>query len=304
MILKLCNEDVYDIDNDIIINKDLAPGLLLKSGYSSWVRTRYSSNTNTCSRNLRALTYKQGNREKINIGTHALSLSDSYWITDDKNLKFEDVSPYYNKFWNGDGVYSGGAIPTLYVDGFLPKEWISKDIFIKYHKNAKIEYLATKLCEACNISCCITEYNDNEANIIKIHNITSPTVMFESAIQSGIFDPDDFTDEQILDTFGEDGLKMLVIDAITGNGDRHAGNFGFLRSTTTGEYLGMAPLFDFYHALDAKGSNDILIQSIVDLDTMYYDSILYICKIASSTNFHESFSYRAKVIMERIENKR
>ena len=43
---------------------------------------------------------------------------------------------------------------------------------------------------------------------------------------------------------------MIIIDAVIGNGDRHAGNFGWLRNTDTGEYVSMAPLYDFDHALD------------------------------------------------------
>ncbi|GHU91039.1 hypothetical protein FACS1894202_11810 [Clostridia bacterium] len=38
---------------------------------------------------------------------------------------------------------------------------------------------------------------------------------------------------------------MLLIDYVICNVDRHDGNFGFMRSTGTGEYLGMSPLFDF-----------------------------------------------------------
>lgn len=37
---------------------------------------------------------------------------------------------------------------------------------------------------------------------------------------------------------------MLLFDEFIKNGDRHLGNFGFLRSTETGKFLGMAPLFD------------------------------------------------------------
>lgn len=37
---------------------------------------------------------------------------------------------------------------------------------------------------------------------------------------------------------------MIIIDAVIGNGDRHAGNFGWLRNTDTGEYVSMAPLYD------------------------------------------------------------
>jgi hypothetical protein len=48
------------------------------------------------------------------------------------------------------------------------------------------------------------------------------------------------------------GLEdMLVFDALIANGDRHANNYGFLRSAATGELMGMAPLFDHNLALFA-----------------------------------------------------
>ena len=54
---------------------------------------------------------------------------------------------------------------------------------------------------------------------------------------------------------------MILIDAVFGNGDRHLGNFGYIRDTESGAYIKMAPLYDFDHALDAKGENDILIKN-------------------------------------------
>lgn len=38
---------------------------------------------------------------------------------------------------------------------------------------------------------------------------------------------------------------MLLLDYIVEHDDRHAGNIGHLRSSLTGEILGMAPFFDF-----------------------------------------------------------
>ena len=37
---------------------------------------------------------------------------------------------------------------------------------------------------------------------------------------------------------------MILVDYITFNDDRHWGNFGFLRDSSTLEFIGMAPIFD------------------------------------------------------------
>lgn len=44
-------------------------------------------------------------------------------------------------------------------------------------------------------------------------------------------------------------LKILAFDAIIANDDRHAGNYGFLRDSHTGEYVGLASIFDNNRAL-------------------------------------------------------
>ena len=62
---------------------------------------------------------------------------------------------------------------------------------------------------------------------------------------------------------------MLIIDAIIGNGDRHAGNFGWIRNTDTGEYVCMAPLYDFDHALD----------STLESDRLLTDAVKFVCRM-------------------------
>ena len=86
----------------------------------------------------------------------------------------------------------------------------------------------------CGIS---VERADETDGGIAISNITSPKVMLEQADQSGRIDPDDFDEQTIIDLFGKAGAQMLIIDAIIAKGDRHAGNFVWIRNTDTGEYV-------------------------------------------------------------------
>ncbi len=44
--------------------------------------------------------------------------------------------------------------------------------------------------------------------------------MLEQADASGRLDSEDFTDADIVEIFGEKGMEMLVVDAITANTDR------------------------------------------------------------------------------------
>ena len=264
--LLMCKDvEVLNITTLKVLNHGLLPGLLFefqsKEMFLNWFRKRYSERSNTASRQLRGILFGQGNRKLIDKATHALSLSDCYWIkSSDENISFSDISPYYNDFWNGEGKYSGEPIPTLYVNGFLTKYWKDKHTLIK--KSGSKEILCSRVAKDLQIS--VVDIYETSVGIA-VTNFTSDEIMFESAEVSGKLDPEDFTVEDILSIFGEPGFDMIFFDAIIGNGDRHAGNFGFLRNADSGVYVGMAPLFDFDHAYESNNDNDILIKEVIEL---------------------------------------
>lgn len=68
-------------------------------------------------------------------------------------------------------------------------------------------------------------------------------------------------------------MKLLYVDAICRNVDRHSGNFGILRDPDTGEAIRLAPNYDNNIALFARLSGtasisakkDMLITDFLDL---------------------------------------
>ena len=72
-----------------------------------------------------------------------------------------------------------------------------------------------------------------------------------------------------------DYIKMIFLDTITANPDRHTENFGLMRDVKTGELLGLAPNFDNNMALIARGyptsksTNDLLITLFNELMEKY-----------------------------------
>lgn len=94
---------------------------------------------------------------------------------------------------------------------------------------------------------------------------------------------------------------MIIIDAIIGNGDRHAGNFGWLRDTDTGAYVCMAPLYDFDHALYSKSTSDLLIQDAVQSCNTkeFIGEVLRICKIVINSNTIDIFKTRANTMLRK-----
>lgn len=281
MLLMCGNTPILDLETYEVLNQRLLPGNIAsdisREAFKRWAQNRYSSNTNAFARKLKGITFGQGNRPEIDRITRSLSLSDAYWLKEyDGSVQFEDVSPYFTDFWNGDGIYNGTAIPTLYTDGFLAKYWLNKDWL--YKESTLLEITCSQLCSSIGVPA--VEVKSYKQGII-VKNFTSPSIMFEPASVSGRIDPDDFVEDDIIRVFGDSGFDMILVDAIIGNGDRHAGNFGFLRDTGTGEYLGMAPLFDFDHALDTGNRlDDRLLTDIISL-AKKYGKTQRVCEIAS-----------------------
>lgn len=303
MILMCKDKPVYDIEREHVLCDELLPGIMHKhpcsETFHTWMRYRYSSGTNTIARRLKGITFGQGARNRINRETRAFSFSDCYWIRGDDNdqTTFKQVSPYYADFWDGIGDYAGQAVPTLYVGGALTKEWRRDGRLYKYG-NVGVELQCIELCKAAEIPVIEAVAVDGG---IAVENLTSPDLMLEQADQSGRLDPDDFDESDILRLFGRDGARMLIMDAIVGNGDRHAGNFGWLRDSITGEYVAMAPLYDFDHAFDATGTSDRLLRDAIDYCSVNYsDEIVHIAKTARKSA-NEIFRKRADAMLKAIE---
>ncbi len=331
MLLMCVNTPVYDIENEEVLQENLLPGYMKnhfsnQTVFKKWLKLRYSSNTNTLARQLKGIVFGQGNRIVIDRETRAFGLSDGYWLKD-KNVQitFEELSPYYNPFWTGDGMYSSGAIPTLYVGGYLTKKWINAQWLYKVENIIEVE--CSRLCRLSGIPCAEIHLATENINLrlnmgimpleldhnnllsvelmsrgIFVKNFTSPEIMLEQADMSGFFDEDNYDNKAILDVFGLDGFKMIVVDAIFGNGDRHLGNFGFLRQASTGEYLGMSPLYDFDHALDSKNCPDMLMNEVLTLcsNIEYKETARKIADTVAKHTINNIFEERARWLIKQL----
>lgn len=275
-VILMCKENpIYNIDKEEVLNYSLLPGIMQKNPcsktFSLFSKHRYSSQTNIYARKLRSLSWGQGNRERINRDTYSLSLSDCYWIKDEEDtVDFYDITPYLKYKYSP-------AEPTLYTNGFKSKYWLDSETLIKYDCN--IELLAYDFCSYLKIP--INEIYKHTENEIAIKNFTSLDIMLEPASLSGLIDSENFTTDDILRVYGAPALDMIVVDSLLGNGDRHSGNFGLLRSTDTGDIIGFSPLYDFDHTFDSKGLNDILIKEVLEIYAKYEEyreRIYHLCK--------------------------
>ena len=204
-----------------------------------------------------------------------LSLSDQYWICPaDSELTWEKVNFFQNPFSDdiGDVLFGANKKPDALdfnspdntSDGNLKKRWKiigGKRCLVKggsnpYRQQPLNEVIATGVAQRLGIPC------------------VPYTVIWEKGAPYSICE--DFVDENMelipawrilqtkkkdnrtsfythfvncAETLGIPGVtafldRMIVLDYIIANEDRHLNNFGALRNAETLEWIGMAPIYD------------------------------------------------------------
>ena len=244
-IILMCKDlEVYDVSRKEILREDLLPGCMKRKtmDYSDWMKTRYSAGSNVSARRLMLIAFGSDNHENVIEATRTLSLSDSYWLKrQDESVSFNDITPYIHKEWDGTGVFTGGSISTLFVNGAADKKWLDSRTLLKV-KSYK-EYEPYTLCYTLGLDN-VAEAKMSDEGIL-LTNFTSTDVFLESMEQSGFSGKKDNPREKAVETFKEQAVSLFVIDYLVEHDDRHWGNYGFLRSSNTGEYISMAPYYDF-----------------------------------------------------------
>lgn len=201
--------------------------------------------------------------------THALSLNDTFWIKPvSGNLKWADVSLYENEFDETIAkiAFEGGLYgeqftttsPEFGTDGAYAKCWIkeNEDIFLLKRgtsgaRNAGLEpYSEMYAAQLAKVICPdyvnyeVVKYRGEIAS--KCKAFTNENIGF-AAISKCV--GKESTTDDILKFYAELGCeeafrRMVVLDAITLNTDRHRGNYGIIFDNDTLEPIKMAPIFD------------------------------------------------------------
>lgn len=206
---------------------------------------------------------------------YGLSLSDQYWISPkDKPLMWKEINFFDHDFSEdvgnllfGYGEFSDSMSlisPDNTSDGQLIKKWKIADgkrVLIKggsnpYQQEPLCEVIASGIAERL----CIphTKYTllwEQEKPFSVCQDfITSETELVSAYhIMQSRKKPNDLSDyefylncaEQLgVKNIREQTEKMIVLDFLIGNEDRHFNNFGLIRNAVTLEWIGVAPIFD------------------------------------------------------------
>ena len=217
--------------------------------------------------------------------THALGLNDSMWVKPvDSDLTWDGVNLYKNGFSDVvartafekglHGLKLSTTSPEFTSEGSFEKCWIQEDDEVFLYKkgssgfaNAGLEmyseyyasqyaavicdsYVSYDLCcfKGSIVSRCKMFTTENEG-FVPIYKYLNDSKAYE------IEDVLEFLGQY---GFEEDFRKMIILDSVIMNEDRHFGNFGFIVDNDTFEILRFAPVFDHNMSLFPRAMQDDL----------------------------------------------
>lgn len=283
-----------------VLNRALLPIYLLNTGnVEKWLETRAIDCHRANSRLLKkALRLTEKDDVTTVVSVNAVTITDNYWIKPlDSDLTYADVR-FDNDYFSNLALTGGydsfnraanskrTRTPELTNIGSYEKCWkLVGGNWWMYkkanHDEMFSELFIYKLGVVLGFN--MTEY-ERGRGYIKTKDFTdNARVNFESAY-SFMGDNEDYTDNvntlrRLCPGSVSDYVKMLFLDTICANPDRHTFNYGILRNTDTGGIIGLAPNFDNNMALISKGypknikrKNDLLIKLFNEL--MNYDNSL------------------------------
>ena len=207
---------------------------------------------------------------------YGLSLSDHYWISPEgSGLCWENVNFFTNGFSKDMGDILFGHEPDAHdrvslmspdntSDGWLRKKWIISDgkrYLMKggsgdYSQEPYNEVIASEIMcrlEISHITYTLTIESGKPYSLCE-NFVTPETELVPTwrVVESMKKSNQDSAYTHLLRCCDKLGIadtplaidRMLIVDYIISNEDRHYNNFGFVRNAETLEWLGFAPIFD------------------------------------------------------------
>ena len=275
-----------------VVNEALLPLYLKKiQNVNLWLETRAIDSHRANSRLLKkALRLVEKDDVSTVVHVNGATITDNYWIREiGSNLTYNDVKfsdDYFSNLalrgnydsFNKAANSKRSKTPELTNVGSFEKCWKLRDGKWWMYKKATHDEMFSELFiyelgKALGMNMAV--YMRGDGCIKSLDFTEAASVNFEPA-STFMGDNEDYFDvvkslEQICPKAIEDYIRMIFMDTICANPDRHTNNFGLLRDVKTGELLGLAPNFDNNMALISRGypskpgSKDMLISIFNEL---------------------------------------
>jgi len=271
-----------------VVNEQLIPLYLKNRSFESWLEGRAIDTHRINSRLLKkALRLTTANDMDVVLKVNAATITDTYWFKPEgSELTYDDIRFKENMFDKlalyGDPdsfnkEYS--RTPELTNTGSFEKCWrIDGNGEWWIYKQGDYKELFSELfiCELGKVLGFNMAHYEKDGKYIKSLDFTEGALVnFESAAGIVGEDEDYAINFEALRKLSEncvdDYVRMIYLDTICFNMDRHTKNYGVLRDVESGAVIGLAPNFDNNIALIARDypenilrDNDKLIQFFVE----------------------------------------
>lgn len=279
-----------------VVNADLIP-MYLKYNQDAdrWLASRAIDHRRPNSRLLKkALRLVEKDDISSVLHVNGAKITDNYWIREvGSNLTYSDVKfsdDYFSNLalkgnydsFNRAANSKRSKTPELTNVGSFEKCWKLRDGKWWMYKKASHDEMFSELFVyelGCALGMNMAVYQRGEACIKSLDFTEAARVNFEPA-STFMGDNEDYFDvvkalEKICPKAIPDYIRMIFMDTICANPDRHTNNFGLLRDIKTGDLIGFAPNYDNNMALISRGypsksgSKDMLISLFNELIEEY-----------------------------------
>lgn len=251
-------------------NGDLLPLYLKRTGnLEGWLASRAIDTHRTNSRLLKkVLRLKTSDDAETALAVNAATITDQYWIKPEgSGLCWEDVRFKENFFdalaLRGDPdsfSRKPSRTPELTNTGSFEKCWrLINGAWWMYKSGNQLEYFSElficRLGEKLGLD---MAHYEMDGDYIRSMDFTNGAKVNFEPISALMGENEDYSDcfddiRALSPALAEQYLRIVWLDTVCFNMDRHTENFGILRDVDTGEILSMAPNYDNNIALIARG---------------------------------------------------
>lgn len=216
-------------------------------------------------------------RARLSLVCKSLSLLDNYWVCQKGlNIKWEDINLRHNSLHkaitqiqlHGKSMTLNGKPDSLAFSttGAYAKAWHRDEdgslwLYKAGDRNSedRIEVMCSNILDRCNVAHCHYEERfDDDLRVCACPSMTSDKI--------SIMDGDNFNsycnhnnldaDKELIRLDPDGYWKMMIVDYLLSNSDRHTQNWGLYYKPDSMEILGLHPLYDHNNAFDIEVMND------------------------------------------------
>lgn len=295
----MCGDSVVAtvVDNDIksIVDKEKCPLYLVRtSDFEGWLRTRCIDLHRTNSRVLKKMLRLQNSDEiDLVLRVNAATVTDNYWCREkDSSLMYSDINLTNDKladsallgiFKEVDGIEVIKRNTELTNIGSYEKCWkfdgdswfllkkanhleMFSELFV-YELGKRLGYDMAEYRHYSKNTICSKDFTKSIYNLEPIHSLVGDNVDYD--VVANVL-------SKLGSDFVKDYLKIIFMDALTINPDRHEFNLGLLRDSGDGKIVKLSPNFDNNLSLVSRGfpksmptKNNAMIKDFLEIVKQY-----------------------------------